>query len=181
AKAPGLALFSLPAYVVADALGLIPLGPSTSPPEGAHTLDEKPMWYANLVVVVAFLCLLLLIRWAVDRSIGAAGTPVALMLGFGTLLLPYATTYFGHDLAAALGFSAFVLAVYTRPARPLLALVGAGVLGGLAIVVELPAVIVVAGVAVYVTSLGRPRLPRLGSFAAGAVVGITPLFLFNTW
>ena len=147
AKAPGLAMFSVPAYVVADALGAIPLGPPTSPPEGAHTLDGKPMWYANLVVVGAFLCLLLLIRWVVDRSIGTAGTRVALMLGLGTLLLPYATAYFAHDLAAALGFAAFAFAVYTKPTRPDIALVGAGVLGGLAVVVELPAVIVTVAVA----------------------------------
>jgi hypothetical protein len=180
AKAPGLAIFSLPAYVLADALGAIPVGDPTSPPPGAHTLDERTMWYANVVVVLAFLCLLLLIRWAVDRSIGTAGTPVALMLGLGTLLLPYATAYFAHVLAAALGFSAFVLAAYTRPARPLRALVGAGCLAGLAIVVELPAVIVAVAIALYV-ALTRPHLRRLACFVAGALVGITPLLLFNTW
>jgi hypothetical protein len=181
AKAPGLAMFSLPAYALAEALGAIPVGEPTSPPAGAHTLDEHTMWWGNLVVVVAYLCLLLLIRWAVDRSIGTGGTPVALMLGLGTLLLPYATTYFAHDLAAALGFSAFAVAVYTRrPARPLIALLGAGVLAGLAIVVELPAAIVAVAVALYV-ALDRPHLRRLASFAAGALVGVTPLFLFNTW
>jgi hypothetical protein len=180
AKAPGLAMFSLPAYALAKALGAIPLGSPTSPPPGAHTVDGSTMWYGNLVVVVAFLCLLLLIRWAVGRSIGTAGTPVALMLGLGTLLLPYATTYFAHVLAAALGFSAFALAVYTRPARPLRALVGAGVLAGLAIVVELPAVIVAVAVALYL-ALDRPHLRRLASFAGGALIGIIPLLLFNTW
>ena len=180
AKAPGLAMFSLPSYALAEALGVIPLGSPTSPPEGAHTVDGSTIWYANLVVVVAFLCLLLLIRWAVDRSIGTAGTPVALMLGLGTLLLPYATTYFAHVLAAALGFSAFALAVYTRPARPLRALVGAGVLAGLAIVVELPAVIVAVAVALYLAS-DRPHLRRFASFAGGALIGIIPLLSFNTW
>jgi hypothetical protein len=180
AKAPGLAMFSVPAYVLADAFGAIPLGPPTSPPAGAHTLDEKTMWYANLVVVAAYLCLLLLIRWAVDRSIGKGGTAVALMLGLGTLLLPYATTYFAHDLAATLGFSAFSLAIYTRPPRPLRVLVGAGVLAGLAIVVEFPAAMVAVAVALYV-ALESPHLRRLASFAAGALLGISPLFVFNTW
>jgi hypothetical protein len=180
AKAPGLAMFSLPTYALAKALGAIPMGEATSPPAGAHTLDERTMWWGNLVVVVAFLCLLLLIRWAVGRSIEAGGTPVALMLGLGTLLLPYATSYFAHDLAAALGFAAFAFAAYTKPARPLLALAGAGVLAGLAIVVELPAVIVAAAVALYV-ALDAPHLRRIGSFAAGALVGVTPLLLFNTW
>lgn len=180
AKAPGLAMFSLPSYALAKALGAIPLGSPTSPPPGAHTVDGSMMWYGNLVVVVAFLCLLLLIRWAVDRSIGRAGTPVALMLGLGTLLLPYATTYFAHVLAAALGFSAFALAVYTRPARPFRALVGAGVLAGLAIVVELPAVIVAGAVALYL-ALDRPHLRRIASFGGGVLIGIVPLLSFNTW
>jgi hypothetical protein len=90
------------------------------------------------------------------------------------------TAYFAHDLAAALGFAAFALAVYTKTARPLLALGGIGVLAGLAIVVELPAVIVAVAVALHV-ALERPHLRRLGSYAAGALVGVTPLFLFNTW
>src|SRR5262245_56848958 len=173
-------MFSLPAYALAKGLGAIPVGEPTSPPAGAHTLDEHTMWWGNLIVVVAFLCLLLLIRWAVDRSLGTGGTPVALMLGLGTLLLPYATAYFAHDLAAALGFAAFVLAVYPRRALPLRALAGAGVLAGLAIVVELPALIVATAVALYV-AVESPHLRRVASFAAGALVGVTPLFLFNTW
>jgi hypothetical protein len=180
AKAPGLAMFSLPAYALAKGLRAIPVGEPTSPPAGAHTLDEHTMWWGNLIVVVAFLCILLLIRWAVDRSLGTGGTPVALMLGLGTLLLPYATAYFAHDLAAALGFAAFVLVAYARPARPLLVLAGAGALAGLAVVVELPAVIVASAVALYV-AVERPHLRRAASFAAGAFVGVTPLFLFNTW
>lgn len=180
AKAPGLAMFSLPSYALAQDLGAIPLGTPTSPPPGAHWVDGRTMWYGNLVVVAAFLVLLLLIRWAVERSVGTAGTPVALMLGLGTMLLPFATTYFAHDLAAALGFAAFAVAAYARRAQPLSTVAGAGVFAGLAIVVEPPAVIVATAVALYV-ALGRPHLARLGSFAAGTLIGIIPLLSFNTW
>jgi hypothetical protein len=180
AKAPGLAMFSLPSYAVAKRSGAIPSGSPTSPPQGAHWVDGRTMWYGNLVVVVAFVVLLLLIRWAVERSVGTAGTPVALMLGLGTMLLPFATTYFAHDLAAALGFSAFAVAAYGRRARPLWTMAGAGVLAGLAIVVEPPAVIVATAVALYV-AFGRPHLARVGSFAAGTVIGTIPLLSFNTW
>lgn len=180
AKAPGLAMFSLPSYAVADGLGAIPVGSRTSPPPGAHWVDGRTMWYGNLVVVVAFLVLLLLVRWAVEQSVGTAGTPVALMLGLGTMLLPFATTYFAHDLAAALGFAAFAVAAYAKWERPLWTVAGAGVLAGLAIVVEPPAVIVATAVALYV-AWGRPHLARLGSFAAGTLIGIIPLLSFNTW
>ncbi len=181
AKAPGLAMFSLLPYAVANGLGAIPLGSPTSPPPGAHLVDGRSLWYVNLVVVLAFLVLLLLIRWAVERSIGAAGTPVALMLGLGTMLLPFATTYFAHVLAAALGFSAFAVAAYARWARPLWTIAGAGVLAGLAIVVETPALIVATAVALYVAFVRPPHLARLGSFAAGTLIGIIPLLSFNTW
>jgi hypothetical protein len=180
AKAPGLAMFSLPPYAVAEGLGAIPLGSPTSPPPGAHLVDGRTMWYGNLAVVVAFLVLLLLIRWAVERSVGTAGTPVALMLGLGTMLLPFATAYFAHDLAAALGFAAFAVAAYARWGRPLWTVAGAGVLAGLAIVVEPPAAIVATAVALYV-GWGRPHVARLGAFAAGTLVGVIPLLSFNTW
>ena len=180
AKAPGLALFSLPAYAVAEGLDAIPIGSPTSPPPGAHRVEGRTVWYANLTVVVAFLALLLLIRWAVERSVGTAGTPIALMLGLGTMLLPFATSYFAHDLAAALGFAAFAVAAYARTARPLLAIAGAGVLAGLAIVVEAPALIVATAVALYVL-FHPPHLARLCSFAAGMLVGIIPLLAFNYW
>jgi len=180
AKAPGLALFSLPAYAVAKGVDAIPLGSPTSPPPGAHRVEGRTLWYANLTVVAAFLALLLLIRWAVERSVGTAGTPVALMLGLGTMLLPFATTYFAHDLAAALGFAAFGVAAYARTARPLLTIAGAGVLAGLAVVVETPALIVATAVALYV-AFHPPHLARLCSFAAGALLGIVPLLSFNHW
>jgi hypothetical protein len=180
AKAPGLAMFGLPPYAVAKGLGAIPQGPPTSPPPGAHWVDERTLWFGNVVVVVAFLVLLLVIRWAVDRAVGTAGTAVALMLGLGTMLLPFATAYFAHDLAAALAFSAFAVAAFASRTPPLVTLASAGVLAGLAIVVESPAAIVAGAIAIYVASR-RPHLARLGSFGAGVVVGVIPLLAFNTW
>ena len=178
AKAPGLAMASLPAYAVASGLGAIPLGSPTSPPPGAHRVEGRALWYVNLTVVVAFLALLLLVRWAVDRSVGAGGLPVALMLGLGTMLLPFATTYFAHDLAAALAFAGFAISAYARPARPLFVL--AGVLAGLAVVVETPAAIVVVAVALYLALRAALR-SRLGYFVAGTVIGTIPLLAFNAW
>jgi hypothetical protein len=180
AKAPGLAFFSLPAYAVADALGAVPLGDPTSPPPGAHYVSGRTMWNVNLVVVAAFLVLLLLVRWAVDRSVGSAGTAVALMLGLGTMLLPFAVSYFSHDLAAALGFAAFAVALRERRRRSLRLVAAAGVLAGLAVVVEYPAAIVAGAVAVY-AAVDRPRLRRLVAYAAGALAGVLPLLAFDLW
>ncbi len=116
AKAPGLALFSLPAYVVADTLGA-PDGTPTSPPPGARYVAGRTMWNVNLVVIGAYVVLLLLVRLVVNRLVAGAGTAVALILGLGTLLLPMATSYFAHDLSAALGFAAFAAVLYERSRR----------------------------------------------------------------
>ena len=44
-------------------------------------------------------------------------SPVALILGLGTMLLPFSTAYFAHVLSAALGFAAFALVLCRREAR----------------------------------------------------------------
>ena len=61
AKAPGLAMFSLPAYALAKALGAIPLGSPTSPPAGAHTLTgarcgSRTWWSSWLSCASFFSC-----------------------------------------------------------------------------------------------------------------------------
>jgi hypothetical protein len=62
----------------------------------AFTLDGN--WYGTWWSP-AFLCLLLLIRWAVDRALEQRN-PVALMLT-SNVVVPYATTYFAHVRTAA--------------------------------------------------------------------------------
>jgi hypothetical protein len=85
-------------------------------------------------------------------------------LATGTLVLPYATMFYGHVLVAAFLFGAFHLIDDSASARRL---VGAGALGGLAILTELtvaPAVLLLVAQAVW---LVRPRR-RVAWMALGA-------------
>jgi hypothetical protein len=181
AKAPGLALASVPLYGLFDATGLVPAQEATEQgPPGAESVVEEAIWQVNLVVVVAFFVLLLLIRATAERVAPGAGAVVALLLGLGTLLLPFATAYFSHVLSAALGFGAFALLFRhgRRASSPVLA--AAGALVGLAVVTELPLVIVAAALGVYALDEG-PRLRRGAAYAAGVLAGVAPLLAYNTW
>ena len=71
-------------------------------------------------------------------------------MGIGTLVLPFATVYFSHVLAAALGFGAFGLLWKEREAPQRLALVAAaGFLSGFAVTTEYPLAIVGVILGIY--------------------------------
>ncbi len=185
AKSPGLAFFSLPVYLAFDAAGAVPATglpqPGQGPPGGRHVWP-RAIWQVNLVVVVAFLVLLVLVRRVADSLYPGSGTQVALMLGLGTMLLPFATAYFSHVLSATLGFAAFVAArrgLASGRAGPVAL---AGLLAGLAVFTELPLAIVAACVFAYVAARARPRrLVAPAAYAGGFLVGVLPLALYDVW
>jgi hypothetical protein len=169
-KAPGLAIFSTPFYSTVRAVGALP---------GSET-DQ-----IHLMVVfgclLPFAVLLLLIDDFVERFVPGAGTPTALLLGLGTLLLPFSTLLFSHVLSACLGFAAYYLLWLQRHRRlhPL-TISAAGVLMGFAIACEYPQGLLAAILAGY--ALGRPPSPRrLVLFGAGVLVGVAPLLAYNWW
>ena len=117
-------------------------------------------------------------RYAGNACVAGTGLAVSLILGLGTMLLPFATAYFAHVLSAALGFAAFALLLYKPDSRA--AVAGAGLLAGLAVVAEAPLMLVAAALAAWVL-VDRPRLQRGGLYVAGLVAGTTPLLFYNTW
>jgi hypothetical protein len=182
AKSPGLAALSVPAYIVFEATGALPptADAAGQGPPGARRVSEHAIWQVNLVVVFAFLVLLLLVRATVDSRYRGTGAAVALMLGLGTMLLPFATSYFSHVGSATLAFAAFALLLRERRRRSDAALVVAGVLAGLAVFVEAPAVIIALGLVGYAVA-DAPRLRRGLTYGAGLIVGSLPLALYNAW
>jgi hypothetical protein len=178
-KAPGLATWTLPWFAANDAVGLVSeaqeRGRSVAADEGASGGDERArlvreqravVWLLGLwAVVLPALALLVLVRAAAERVAPGHGTAAAVVCGVGTLVLPYSTMLYSHVPAAALAFGAYVLA--TRERHFL-----AGVLSGLAALVEYP-VALVALVLVIATRSWR--------VAAGAALGIAPLALYNLW
>ena len=174
-KAPGLAFAVLPAYLALRQAGL------QSPP-ASFTEYRGRLWQVTLFgALLPALGLMVLMLVAVDRVTPGYGALTAVLLGAGTLLLPFSTLLFGHMLSAMLGFAAFVVLLLERQRGPSLWHSGlAGLLAALAVVVEYPLGIVVVVLAAYVASGPKP-LPRLGAYAAGCLIGIVPLAAYNQW
>ena len=170
-KAPGLALATLPAYVVLERAGVRTTGDPT-----------RMLWALGLVgtVLPAMLLLLLVARLA-ERLEPGFGTATAVALGAGTLLLPYGTVFLAHALSALFGFAAFAVLWHERdgPSRPL-HVAAAGLLAGLAVTTEYPTGIV--ALVLGALALARPpRLPRVGAYAGGLLAGLLPLLAYDWW
>ena len=185
-KAPGLAFATLPWFEATDVTGLLDeaasRGASVAREEGATGGDERARvireqrpvtWLLGLwAVVLPALALLLLVRSVAERFAPGWGTATAVLLGLGTLVLPYATLLYAHVPAAALAFAAYALLLARR--APL----GAGLLGGAAVLVEYPVALLVGVLAVFAVLRARGEGAR---FVAGAALGVLPLAAYNLW
>ena len=175
AKAPGLAMFTVPWYGTLRAAGLQDESLASSAGY-RHRVWELSLFGALLPM----LALLALAYVAVERIAPDFGAAAAILLGAGTLLLPFATLFFDHVLSAALGFAAFVVMLVEREKRlGDWALAVAGLLAGLAIVVEFPLGVVAVVLGVLAAFASRPAR-RVASYAAGVVAGVVPLLVYNT-
>ncbi len=150
-KAPGLSWLSVPPYAAVHAVRPGDLAAGS--------------YAATLLAVALPSALAALLLFGCGRAVGlssawSAGVTVSYALG--TLAWPYSTMLYGHQLAAALGFSAFVL-VWKRRWPAL-----GGFLLGLAVCVDYTAAVLVVIVVAYaVFVLGWRR-------AAGVVLGGVP-------
>ena len=175
AKAPGLALITLPWYGALRGVGL------QSQSLASEVGYRHRVWELGLFgSVLPFVALLALVALAVEWLVPGYGAPTAVLVGAGTLLLPFATLFFDHVLSATLGFAAFVLLLRARGRGGALAPAAAGLLAGLAVVVEFPLGLVAVVLAAYV-AVGERPIPRLLAYGAGLVTGLLPLLAFNTW
>jgi hypothetical protein len=186
-KAPGLAFATLPFYAATDAVRLVDRaqeagdrvrresgGEGGSPRAQAIRNQRAVIWLLGLwAIVLPALALLVLVRSVAERFAPGYGTLAAVGLGTATLVLPYSTLLYAHVPAAALAFASFALLLRERP--PLLV---AGLLGGLAALVEYPAGLLVAVLGVWaLTRFGR----RAALYAGGVVLGLLPLAFYNLW
>jgi hypothetical protein len=181
-KAPGLALFTVPWYELMRSLGLLRTDVSAGAayPVAMRTIPRRDLWLMGLWgAVLPALGLLILVRNAAEKFEPGAGTAVAAALGFGSILLPFASLFFSHALAAFLAFAAFAL-VMGGSGRERRRAFAAGVVVGLGVVVEYPLALFAIALGGYVASR-RPFAGNLGAFLAGSALGVTPLLLFNAW
>jgi hypothetical protein len=181
AKAPGLAFAALPAYLVLERVGVLD---AMARLPGLADEAVGALWALGLLwCVLPGALLLLLVRQLGELLAPGYGTAAAVAIGAGTLLLPFATLFFAHAFSAALGFAAFALLWLERERgigiRPAVAL-AAGFFAGFAVVVHYSLAVVTAVVGVYALALA-PRARSALLYAAGAMVGVTPLLLYDWW
>ncbi|HEY2397916.1 MAG TPA: hypothetical protein VGH78_02890 [Solirubrobacteraceae bacterium] len=182
ARAPGLAIYSLPFYELLHAVD----APAVARASKALRGEDEMIYFVGLWGSVLPGLVMLLLVWRVaDRFEPGYGGPTAVILGLGTMVLPFSTLLFSHVLAATLGFAAFAVMIRERagPPRPLL-LAAAGVLMGYAITSEYPLAFVAVVLGLYLLSRPDARTPKLlasraGSYVLGGVAGIVPLLLYN--
>ncbi len=183
AKAPGLALFTAPWY------GLLRLSHVAASDDTLHLpwpaamvqIEPEAVWQLSLWgATLPLLGLLLLLRWSVDRLVPGYGATTAVTAGLATLLFPFGTLFFAHILSATLGFAAWCVLLRERdgPRRSLV--LAAGLLAGLAVVVEFPLALVAICLGVYAATR-RDTVRRVATYGAGVAVGVAPLLAFDTW
>jgi hypothetical protein len=182
ARAPGLAMYSLPFYELIHAVD----APALARESQALRGEDEMIYFLGLWGSVLPGLVMLLLLWRVaERFEPGYGGPTAVVLGLGTMVLPFSTLVFSHVLAATLGFAAFAIMLRERagPPRPLL-LAAAGLSMGYAITSEYPLAFVAVVLGLYLLSRPGALTPRLlasraGAYVLGGVVGIVPLLLYN--
>lgn len=174
AKAPGLAFVTLPIYVALDATGL---RERLARAPGASDETVGTLWVLGLFgCVLPALAIAVLVSRLGERLEPGYGALAAVATGAGTLLLPFATVFFSHVLAAALAFAGFAT-LWLRGRCRWWGLV-AGMVGGLAVVADYPLAIAVLIVGGYALSRSR----RTGvEYVVGAIVGVLPLLAYQWW
>jgi hypothetical protein len=152
-KAPGLSILAIPAV---EAVRL-PDGPKWNAEADLH------LWGVRVLTNgIAFLVCVFLVGRIAEGIAPGTGAPALVAFALGTLVSSFAATGFDHDLTAAFGFGAFVLAWLRRPGL-------AGLSAGAAYLAEYQAAAIVGLVALYVLLRGaRP----LGRYVLGVVPGV---------
>jgi hypothetical protein len=184
ARAPGLALFTLPFY---DALNVVSAESWTdahvAPPN--HPGDEMIYLLGLWANVLPGLLLLLLVWRVAERYEPGYGVVSAVVLGLGTMVLPLSQLLFSHVFTTFLSFAAFWLMLRERDGPPspmLLAL--AGLAMGYAFSSEYPTFFAAIVLGLFLLSRKDSLNPlgvlrRGGAYVAGGLVGIIPLLLYN--
>lgn len=170
-KPPGLAFVSLPFYFLLRSAGVVGEGDPT-----------RVLWALGLVgSVIPAVVLLVLVRRVCERLEPGFGTASAILIGLGTLVLPFGALFFAHALSAFLVFAAFALLFRERREGGGVLLVGsAGLVAGLSIVTEYPNAIAAAALLPY--ACAGPKIVRRGAaYGAGLLAGVTPLLVYHYW
>ncbi len=173
-KAPGLSLLALPGYALLDWLEGFP-----------HFDDVKADFRAYVasafaVALPSVALALLFYRFVSRANPGHPARAVCVTAAYalGSLALPFSTMLFSHQASAALCFACFYFAYSAagRKARQSWYFLGAGLLGGLAVLLEYPNGLALAAIVAYAWARAHRRAWPL---AAGLVPGALVLLGYN--
>ncbi len=182
ARAPGLAIFSLPFYEGLTAIDAPRLARSSQALRAEDEMIDFVGWWGAVLPGLILMLLVWRVAEAFEPGYGGAAAVIA---GLGTLLLPFSTLLFSHVFGAMLGFAAFAMLMRERAGPQRLLLVGAaGLALGYSLSSEYP--LAFASLVLGLYTLSRPDslrpgpiLARGGTLILGALIGIIPLLLYN--
>lgn len=144
------------------------------------------VWLLTLFAcVLPALGLMFIVRSIGDQLAPGFGTLAAYATGAGTMILPFSTLFFSHVISAVMVLGAFALLWKERKAPTKLGMVfAAGLLGGFAITTEYPLGLASVIIGIYALArfgLGDKRelFSRGGAYAAGGILGVLPLAIYN--
>jgi len=172
-KAPGVSMIGVPAYAALyaaeSALG--------AHPAASIALTRINVVLLNLWCSVLFTAAASSVLFAFLSAHGFSGPDAllsAIAYAFATLVFPYDTSIWGHTAAASCLLGSLCLALWPGAKGATLA----GVLGGLAMLVEYTAVVGLAAVGAALLGRGVPWRRRL-EFGAGAALPLLALLLYQ--
>jgi hypothetical protein len=176
-KAPGVSFLGVPVLFVQTKLRALVGRP-------APDKQQTTFWLRVFAVKLPMAVFLWAFARYVERKTRSARARdlLVIALGLGTLLYPYGGMFVGHALAAAAAFGAFMCLDHVRSDRPSTegptgwTLAGAGLLAGLAVILEYQAILVSAVLAIY--ALARYR-GRVWPVAVGALPPVLALGAYH--
>jgi len=169
-KAPGQPFLAVPFY------GFYRLAGGESPIDSYDPDADFGQWWVTFwtAAVPGAILAVLMFRWAreIEEKMALRATVTTFL---GSMLLVYSTLLFGHVLASLFAFGMFL--VVRKSNASWWRLLGAGALGGAAVLVEYP-IAVIVGI-VTITAFFSHRLKALAVIAGGTPAAIL-LGLYHT-
>jgi hypothetical protein len=164
-KAPGQPLLAVPVYLAGRALG-------AESAVHARERGDLGLWWTTLwSATIPFVVLVALMFMLAEMFAGRiAALAISLMLGLCTMMLPHAVNLYAHDLAALLGFGAWLTVAHSPTTTRRAAI--AGLLTGMAVCTEYESGIVLLVLAGYMIVRERERI---GWFVLGTVAPLAVL------
>ena len=148
------------------------------------------IWVLTLLgCVIPGMAIMLIVRSLAERWEPGTGAASSIAMGMGTILLPFSGLFFSHVMATLVLFGAFAVLLRERRGPPSPKLVAAGgLLAGLAVFVEYPLAFGGAIVGLYAAlrseamASGALAVIKRGlTYAAGVIVGVVPVAIYNAW